>query len=419
MNKILIIDDDKIVSKIISQTATKKLDIACQTAYTLAEAQNLLSQPDCCYELAVVDYTLPDAPSGEAIDYVVSQKIPCIVMTASYDTDIRDKMLTKPIIDYIVKRGTKELDYLISEIKRALSNKNVKALVVDDSSLYRDKIAELLKSQLINTFVAKNGIEAMQIIEQHPDIKLVITDYNMPEMDGYELLLHIRKQYKKDRMAVLIASGFVGQDVIPKFLKSGANDYISKPFNVEDFVCRVNMNLEMLNLLETLRALSQEDPLTGLYNRRFFFEAGTAVHATAIRNKIPLAVYMIDIDYFKKINDTYGHDCGDIVIKTVARLLKDKFKRKNDIVARFGGEEFCVITTYAQKELLKAFSEELREAIASSSINCKEQSIKITCSVGVCSEVNNSLEEMIKRADDYLYQAKHSGRNRVCFDGEL
>jgi diguanylate cyclase (GGDEF)-like protein len=415
MQRLLIIDDNKTTTRIVLKVLNKRLGVDADLAMSLKELKGLLDINPASYTIAICDYNLPDAPNGEAIDYVISRGIPTIVLTATFDTDLRDKMLSKRIVDYVVKRSTKDLDYLASTIRRVLKNQNIKVLVVDDSSTQRDIMGWILTNQLYNVLYAKGGREALDLISQNPDISLVITDYNMPDIDGLDLLTSIRKKFRKEQMAVLVVSGIAGNELIPNFLKAGANDYIHKPFCTEEFVCRVNMNIETLEMINTLRDFANKDPLTGLYNRRYLYEAGTVIHATALRNKVPLAVFMFDIDKFKAINDTYGHDAGDLVIRAMATILSGCFKRKTDIVARFGGEEFCVLTSYDSKDALLNFADNIRKQIEQNPLSYSGKEIKYTTSVGVCSETKDTVEDMIKEADALLYLAKTTGRNRVCF----
>ncbi len=415
MQRLLIIDDNKTTTRIVLKVLNKRLGVDADLAMSLKELKGLLDINPASYTIAICDYNLPDAPNGEAIDYVISRGIPTIVLTATFDTDLRDKMLSKRIVDYVVKRSTKDLDYLASTIRRVFKNQNIKVLVVDDSSTQSDIMGWILTNQLYNVLYAKGGREALDLISQNPDISLVITDYNMPDIDGLDLLTSIRKKFRKEQMAVLVVSGIAGNELIPNFLKAGANDYIHKPFCTEEFVCRVNMNIETLEMINTLRDFANKDPLTGLYNRRYLYEAGTVIHATALRNKVPLAVFMFDIDKFKAINDTYGHDAGDLVIRAMATILSGCFKRKTDIVARFGGEEFCVLTSYDSKDALLNFADNIRKQIEQNPLSYSGKEIKYTTSVGVCSETKDTVEDMIKEADALLYLAKTTGRNRVCF----
>ncbi|MBA4417354.1 MAG: diguanylate cyclase response regulator [Syntrophus sp. (in: bacteria)] len=416
MSKLLLVDDDKILGRVVSKTLWKTLGVNLEVVYSMEEAKFLIDNCKDEFYLAILDYNLPDAPDGQIVDYILSKNIPALVLTGSYDNDIRDKMLSKNIVDYIVKRSTKELEYLVSVVNRIINNRYIKALVVDDSSTYRLSMSNILKNQLLNVFSAENGKEAQDVIIDNPDIKIVITDYIMPYVDGLDLLTHIRERYKKDTMAVIIASGVSGVDIVPKFLKAGANDYIMKPFSIEEFICRVNLNLENLSMIETLRGLAHKDSLTGLHNRRHLFEAGSAVYSSAQRNNFGVAVMMMDINEFKKINDHYGHDAGDQVLRNCADRLRKLFNRKSDIVSRVGGDEFCVITSFENEEGLCSFAEEARKNIEEEKVECDGNTIGFTISIGICTRQLNSLEAMIKNADNMMYKAKKTGKNVMCSD---
>lgn len=280
--------------------------------------------------------------------------------------------------------------------------------------VYRESMAQLLRNQLLVVFSAENGVDALRVIDQHPDIRMVITDYSMPKMDGLELVTQLRKHYKKDAMAIIIASGLGGASIIPQFLKAGANDYLLKPYSTEEFICRINANLENLQMIQTLKDHAQTDPLTGLYNRRYLFEAGSTLHASAVRSNFRLYAVLLDIDHFKTVNDTYGHEAGDQVIKAIADKLREFFRRKTDIVARFGGEEFCVISSLESEDNLPVFLEHVRAGIQGITIPYGHHKIAVTVSIGATTPRTGTFEAMLKEADDLLYQAKNSGRNRVC-----
>jgi diguanylate cyclase (GGDEF)-like protein len=167
-------------------------------------------------------------------------------------------------------------------------------------------------------------------------------------------------------------------------------------------------------MIEMLRGLAHRDPLTGLHNRRYLFETGNLLHAAALRNNISLAVFMVDIDDFKKINDTYGHEAGDEVIVRCAHVLKEVFRRDDDIVGRIGGEEFCAIRTFDDLASLHEHVEGLRQRIVNQSLSYAGDSISFTVSIGGCTHKLKTLAEMIKSADRELYEAKKTGKNKIC-----
>jgi len=154
------------------------------------------------------------------------------------------------------------------------------------------------------------------------------------------------------------------------------------------------------------------DYLTGLANRRFLIDIGNKLIANSKRTKMPIAVAMIDIDFFKKVNDNYGHDVGDQVLKEIGHFLTLRV-RDSDCAARFGGEEFCIIATNVSSDNVFSFFNDIREGISQLSITDGEEEIKVTVSIGVTISLGNDIDEMIKVADENLYKAKNDGRNRV------
>jgi len=412
--RILVVEDNKAVARLISSRVTQELDFITKVAHSYEEARGILDENDPFF-LAILDLNLPDAPDGEIVDLVLSREIPSIVLTGTLDDDVRKRILSKNVVDYIVKEGMHAIDYVIHLIRRLRNNRNIKALVVDDTATFRHLISRLLTQHKFNVITANDGIDALEMVKQHPDLKLILTDYEMPNMNGFELVSELRKDFTKDMMAIIGLSANTSETLSAQFLKKGANDFLSKPFLNEEFYCRVTQNVEIVELINEIREASIRDYLTGLYNRRYLYEIGNNLHSNALRDNISIAVGMVDIDFFKKINDTYGHDVGDIALKHVANLLTEHV-RSTDVVSRCGGEEFCVILTNVDRQRALLVFGKIRKMIEKSEIQADGKIIKLTISCGVCTSIQNSLEGMIKKADEMLYEAKESGRNRVVID---
>jgi diguanylate cyclase (GGDEF)-like protein len=243
-----------------------------------------------------------------------------------------------------------------------------------------------------------------------PEIKLVLVDSKMPIMDGYAFVEQARLNFSKDELIIIGISGSDDPRIAVKFLKAGANDFIAKPFNYEMLLCRISRNLDMLDAIELAKSLSNVDYLSGLYNRRYFFEQGGKLLA-AHNPDSPLTVMMMDIDNFKRVNDSYGHDVGDLVIKNFANLLKNQFP--DDIVARIGGEEFAVISQSPQH--LKSLNRinTFRKNVENEKIQLDSVVLQYTCSIGICKDIGANLDEMVMLADRNLYKAKQAGKNQV------
>ena len=364
---------------------------------------------------SLLDLNLPDAQEGEIVDYVMARDIPSIVFTGTFDDELRDRMMSEQILDYVVKEGPQAVEYLIHIVQRIYKNQFITVMVVDDSSTSRKHLVGLLKSQRFNVMEARHGKEALQHLENNPEIKLVLTDYNMPIMDGFELISRIRQKYSGDQVAIIGISAYGTGLLSAKFLKKGANDFIIKPFVIEEFYSRVNRNVEVLEYIDEIKKASHVDYLTGLYNRRYFFQVGEKLFQNARRSNFTMTIAMIDIDYFKKINDTYGHYSGDMVLKYIGKLLADDL-RTADVLARFGGEEFCIITTNMDKAKANVLFERLRKLVERQEIPIENGNISITVSIGCTTRIAGSLDDSLKLADMLLYKAKEEGRNRVVIE---
>nr|WP_231620516.1 diguanylate cyclase [Pseudoalteromonas sp. NSLLW24] len=393
------------VQKHIALKAGYEVDIA----ESLAQTKELISKNS--YFCAVVDFILPDAPSGEAVPCTVNADIPTIVMTGNIDKKTRDTVEKYPIIDYIIKENKQAYQYLEKQLHRLPRNENVKVLVVDDSKSTRRYICSLLVRHKYQIIEAQDGQEALKMLENSPDISVIITDNEMPNMNGDELCSEIRRLYSNDEKAIIGISGSDSLGLSSLFLKNGANDYLHKPFNSEEFYCRLSQNVDMLEQIATIKRQANTDYLTNLPNRRYFFEE-TSKSLKNIKNKqCSGALAMLDIDHFKIINDTHGHDVGDEVLKGLSICFSKYFKKY--LVARLGGEEFAVYFANADKQEALKRLEGFRYFIEANSQEFSKEKIKFTISIGFADGPVYQIDELLKQADLKLYDAKESGRNKV------
>jgi diguanylate cyclase (GGDEF)-like protein len=411
MVKVLIVEDAKFFLSIL----TSKLAVAgyeVVSAATMAEAERRIAEHAGTLFLAILDLTLPDSPDGEVVDLAIERGLPVVVYSANFSEDVRDRVLSKKVIDYVVKEDPSSLDYLVNLVRRLDRNRDVTALVVDDATTARRYIADLLRQYQFRVLEAADGVAALDTLAKNASVRLVITDYHMPAMDGFQLIKAIRKTHGRDQVAVLGISSSGSSTLSARFIKSGANDFLNKPFLREEFFCRVQMNIEMLENLDALKAAATVDYLTGVGNRRSFFTAASPLFAAAKRGQAPIAVAMIDIDLFKDINDTHGHDVGDTVLAQVANTLSGQI-RNTDLLARFGGEEFCVLAFNVAPEDAFLYFERLRTCVGGTPMVTESGVFRVTVSIGICTGLRPSLDAMIIEADAQLYAAKRAGRNRV------
>ena len=407
---ILVLEQDIDFAQTLKFDIEKQLPVEVTTVNSLSIARVVLRQNPDKFFLSVSSVLNLDSESFEKIDLLAEFHIPAIVIVAQYEDELRDQLIKRHVIDYVVKDTRSDTSYICDLIARILKNVSIKVLVVDDSKVAQFVISRELSLQKFEVLQVDNGLEAIEILEKHPDIKLVLVDYQMKMVDGVTFVKRARELYPKDEMSIIGISTSADPRLAVKFLKAGANDFISKPFNYEMMLCRINQNLDMLDAVDYAKHLSNVDYLSNVYNRRYFFNEGNKIFRNLKRDDT-LTVMMFDIDFFKKVNDVYGHDVGDEVIKGIASELKSHFK--DDIVARMGGEEFAVISL--NPEYLHSFDyiNAFRQKVANQVLEIRGNTIKYTCSIGVSNILGKNLDEMMMHADRLLYIAKQGGRNRV------
>ena len=410
MHKILLVDDSKTISTFLSQKIQSELDVVVDVVYSFEDAKALVEK-DSDYFLALLDAHLPDSDGVTMVDYMISKDIPSIVMTADFNEDLSKSFSKRNIIDYVLKQTPESLNYIVSLISRIYQNNLTKVLIVDDSITIRSQLKYFLHSQLFKVLSANDPIQALGILEKNSDIKIIVTDYHMPNINGVEFLKIIRRNFSKNKIAVVGIS--TDDKSAISFLKHGANDFVRKPFFKEEFVCRINNTAESLENVNKLEEIANIDFLTKVSNRKCFFEKADIYFQEAKSNNLPYAIAMIDIDNFKLVNDTYGHAVGDDVIKALANILRDNIKGQ-DIVARFGGEEFVLYLKDISPQAASKFMQSMCQKISEFSIFLpNDQEINFTVSIGLSTQNHSSLNEQINSADELLYVAKKSGKNRV------
>lgn len=413
-SKILIVDDSKTSAMAIAMQIDSHLSYKYDIAGSLKDASCLIEDKQNDYFIALLDLNLPDAPEGEIVDYILSKSIPSIVITGSYNEKVRNKIQAKNILNFVPKNSYEDIRYMLRLIHRIHKNIYTKILIVEDSATYRSYIKNILISQKLNVIEAENGEEALEMMEKHRDIKMVLTDYEMPVMDGYDLTLALRKKFSIDDLPILVFSGGSKENTASIFIKAGANDYISKKTTEEEVICRTHMNLEMADLVAEIMNKANKDYLTDLYNRRYFFDVSERILSNAKKSGDIVAIAMLDIDFFKKINDNYGHNVGDAAIISTARTL-EAHTGEEDIIARFGGEEFCILTTAKNDKEIEEKFENIRVKISEQVIETEGNKISFTISTGITTTIAGTIDDTVNMADAALYAAKNDGRNCIRY----
>ena len=296
-------------------------------------------------------------------------------------------------------------------------------LVADDSPVYRKLVEGALAQHGYLVSFAKNGREAIDLVsDSHPT--LLITDWEMPDLTGIELCSRIRRNENTSFTYIILLTSKTNKDQLIEGLAAGADDYLTKPFHPGELLARVAVGRRMAELhreVQTknrlLEELARTDSLTGLPNRRAIEDWARTALEGAARHGFPFWVVMADLDHFKSINDTYGHEMGDFVLKRFAQTLRLN-TRSSDICGRHGGEEFVAIITYGEKSGIHTAIDRLREQFAREQFEYSTTTFQATASFGIASFQGRQapdFQQLLRDADAALYTAKRAGRNRVEF----
>ena len=424
MQKVLVVEDSKFFATLIKNKIEDELGFSAVVVETKKAAKLVLDVRKDDFFIALLDLNLPDADEYQIVDLVSSYKLPSVVFSGSYSEGVLSRSSHNYVLDYVIKDNPSSVDYLLSLVQRFYKNQFVNVLVVDDSDTQRKVAADYLRGFNLNVFEESDGAQALRHLERKSKgkgelkkdrIQLLVTDYEMPGMDGFELVLRARKKFNKEQLGIIGFSALEDRSLAAKFLKFGADDFIIKPLQPEEFLSRVSHNLNNIDQLRNLRQSATRDYLTGLFNRRYFFKETMSKFEKAKKEGQSCLIAMLDIDHFKVINDTYGHGAGDEVLVKVAQVLEEN-SQENDIVARFGGEEFCIFARGLHPDIVGNYLNHLRVKISEIPFISGEKKFSVTTSIGATMMVNDALDEMIQSADSLLYDAKKSGRNRVLFD---
>lgn len=286
-------------------------------------------------------------------------------------------------------------------------------LVVDDEVVNLDILSELLDR--FDVIDVTSGEEALEILSKEK-IDLILLDILMPGMDGYEVCRTVKADKSLRHIPIIFITSKNDDLSIEHAYEIGASDYITKPFRHRELMARIGNALRIQELQEELRLLASIDPMTRLYNRRYFTTMAEKILKLARREQTPLSLAILDIDRFKQINDTYGHLTGDRVITALSEKLMSRY-RESDLLCRFGGEEFVILMPNTELDIATLLAERTRKEIEKLQVPYNGGVISMTVSIGVSQvdlENEETLDPVLKRADDALYAAKNQGRNHVC-----
>jgi len=294
-------------------------------------------------------------------------------------------------------------------------------LVVDDSAVSRKLVEHALEPSGHMLLFAKSGAEAIELFRKHAP-QIIVTDWMMPDFSGLELLQKIRAEEQREYTYVIVLSAKSEKDNVVKGLGAGADDYLTKPFDAGELLARIGVGNRIVDLhreIEAknrlLEALAHTDSMTDLPNRRAIEDWADRQLRGAARHGFPMWVVQADLDSFKEVNDSHGHDAGDAVLKRFSEVLKGN-TRASDICGRMGGDEFLLVITHVEKRYIEVTINRLREEWAGCEFDFGGKRVSLTASFGIagfCGKGSPSFQALVAQADKALYAAKRTGGNRV------
>ena len=453
--RVLVVDDVLPNVKLLAAKLTREyFDVI--TAYNGPEALELVRResPD----IVLLDVMMPGMDGFEVCEKIRSNPatmhIPVVMVTALSDVTDRvrgleagaDDFLTKPVNDIALfarVRSLVRLKMMMDEwrlrestsgqfgvIERTAtlhseSHERARVLVLEDSVLDFEKIADTLRRDNDEVVCADTGARALERAMTE-EFELVVVSLTLLNEDGLRFCSQLRSHERTRQVPILLVVDEGDLNRVAKGLELGANDYVIKPIDRNELLARVRTQIRRKRYQERLRSnyeqslsMALTDSLTGVFNRRYVNAHLPRLLERALDSHKPVSVLMFDIDHFKVVNDTHGHDVGDIVLKEVANRASRNL-RTFDLVARLGGEEFVVILPDTDGDAAMIVAERLRSRISDSMFPVPNTSdeLRVTVSIGVSvgGQLGDTADTLIKRADEALYQAKRQGRNCVVSD---
>ncbi|BBD08114.1 response regulator [Desulfovibrio ferrophilus] len=324
-NKVLVVENSAVQARIISEHIEDMARFGTILASSMDDVERLLDERGDEIFLAVCNLSLKGAPDGEAVELLLSQNLPVIVLTSTFDEELRNRYLEKRVLDFFIKGAPGELETLVDLVRRVWRNRDTAVLVVDDAATVRNMMVRLLENQNYQVHAAVDGEQAMEILGSESDIHMVITDYEMPGMDGLELIRKIREQYSREELAILGVSAHNSGALTAKFLKSGANDFLKKPFEAEEFTWRVNKNMTELERIQQIRDAFRRDALTGFLTLKHFVQqAGPEFEFSKVGGE-QCSIAGIFLEGLPSIHAQQGFEAGDDAVERVASAVRMHF----------------------------------------------------------------------------------------------
>ncbi|GGF53411.1 diguanylate cyclase [Terasakiella brassicae] len=412
MAEILLVEDAKFFRNIIKSQIETKFGYNVTAVETYSEAVEQLTNSNKHFDLGLLDLNLPDAPDGEIVDIVTGMGVPSLIFSGHFSEAVRDMLEHPSVIDYVVKDSPASLNYVLNMVDRYFKNSTCCALVVDDSRVALKHMETLLKRFNFKVLCASKGHEALNVFNENPDIRLIICDYNMPDMQGTELCKLIRAQKNRDQVCIIGVSAYGNQTLSAQFLKAGASDFLVKPFLTEEFFCRITLNMDALEKVHKLDELVHTDLVSQLKNRRFLEEEYERTCQTAETNNLSLACAFFELDDFKAFNESHGNDGGDAILFMMAREFERHFNRTSPLVVRYSGSQFCFLCATDQPNNFVEEMQTLHRHIINRDFRFGKQHLSVDVSGMLCIASPGKYADLL---DDTKRTLESQAARKGCF----
>jgi diguanylate cyclase (GGDEF)-like protein len=408
--RLLLVEDSRVFSTLIRYEMQTRHGIAVHHCSSLSAVTTALDAE--AFDVAVLDLNLPDAPNCEALDRVLARGIPAIVFTGSFNDSTRDKIMALGVVDCIIKSNPDSTACVVSAVDRLLTISGTNVLVVDEDAERREEMARFLVSQKFKVRQAASVDEAMPDV-MSDGIDLIVSPLLCETASAAVILRRLAMSDREITIPVVAVAPERASPRAAQFLRAGGADFLTSDMGADEIVGRMHHAVAVHRRIEALQQLASRDYLTELYNRRYFFQQGKRIVDQSFSRGEASSVAILDIDHFKRLNDTFGHEVGDLVLKAVARALHS-FIGGHHLLARLGGEEFGVLLNGLDLGAASDFCEKMRETLARTRISTDDEDLSITVSIGLAPvEQAEVFDNCLHAADQFLYMAKHAGRNRT------
>ena len=418
--RVLLVEDTRLYTVAVRSLLETRFGLVVVPCSTFAALKRELDAGG-KFDLAILDLCLADAPNGETLDHILACSIPAIVFSGYTSDARREEILTNRATELVYKNSPRSLESLAEAVERILAANQPMAVLIDPVA---DTAAELIAEATSNSFAVlhcRSVDEALAKLDASKGaIEIVIVRHDAISEADHALLETLALRFGDDSVRVV---GFATEAVdgaAARFLKAGGDDFLQLPMSQADIEGRLEHILAIHRQIQSLQRMASRDYLTDMLNRRYFFDRGPKLVEMCLRQSAPVCAALLDIDHFKRLNDTYGHEIGDLVLKAVSRRLLQLVGEKQHLPARIGGEEFALLLTNMNIEQAYEFCERIRMDIAKTKIVVDDEDISVTVSMGLASiSGSETFDNYLNAADQYLYLAKHSGRNRVFSDYQV